>query len=97
LLFQPDEGPDKGLTLSAQETPPVVGPDSVRAPARASVLASRLCPVCRKVPIHTRQEVCSGRCRAARSRQRKAEARRERDAEIRALLEVILEKLREGP
>jgi predicted nucleic acid-binding Zn ribbon protein len=59
------------------------------------VLASRLCPVCRKVPIHARQEVCSGRCRAARSRQRKAEARRERDAEIRALLEAALEKLRE--
>jgi deazaflavin-dependent oxidoreductase (nitroreductase family) len=35
------------------------------------------------VPIHAGQEVCSGRCRAARIRQRKAEARRERDAEIR--------------
>jgi hypothetical protein len=34
---------------------------------------------------------------AARSRQRKAEARRERDAEIRALLEAALEKLREQP
>jgi hypothetical protein len=59
------------------------------------VLASRLCPVCRKVRIHARQEVCSGRCRAARSRQRKAEARRERDAEIRALLEAALNKLTE--
>jgi predicted nucleic acid-binding Zn ribbon protein len=47
------------------------------------------------VPIHAGQEVCSGRCRAARSRQRKASARRERDAEIRALLEAALEKLRE--
>jgi hypothetical protein len=35
-------------------------------------------------------------CRSARSRQRKAEARRERDAEIGALLEAALEKLREG-
>jgi predicted nucleic acid-binding Zn ribbon protein len=61
------------------------------------VLASRLCPVCLKVPIHAGQEVCSGRCRAARSRQRKAEARRRRDAEIRALLEAALEKLREDP
>ena len=60
------------------------------------MLASRLCPVCQKVPIHTRQEVCSARCRAARSRQRKADARRERDAEIRALLEAALEKLQEG-
>ena len=60
------------------------------------MLASRLCPICRRAPIHARQEVCSGRCRAARSRQRKAEARRERDAEIRALLEAALEKLQEG-
>ena len=59
------------------------------------MLASPLCPVCRKVPIRARQEVCSGRFRDARSRQRKAEARRERDAEIRALLEAALEKLRE--
>ena len=81
----------------ATVVPPVVGLDSVRAPARGGVLASRLCPVCLKVPIHARQEVCSGRCRAARSRQRKAEARRERDAEIRALLEAALKKLTEDP
>jgi hypothetical protein len=49
------------------------------------------------VPIHAGQEVGSGKCRAARSRQRKVEARRERDAEIRVLLEAALEKLREGP
>jgi hypothetical protein len=61
------------------------------------VLASRLCPVCHKVTIHDRQEVCSGRCRAARSRQRKAEAQRERDAEMRALLEAALKKLTEDP
>jgi predicted nucleic acid-binding Zn ribbon protein len=59
------------------------------------VLASRTCPVCLKTPFHARQEVCSGRCRAARSRQRKAEARRAPDTEIRALLEVALEKLRD--
>jgi hypothetical protein len=41
------------------------------------------------------REVCSGRCRAARSRKRKVEARRERDAEILGLLEAALEKLRE--
>jgi predicted nucleic acid-binding Zn ribbon protein len=61
------------------------------------VLASRLCSVCLKGPIHAGQEVCSGRCRAARSRQRKAGARRERDADIRALLEAALKKLREHP
>jgi predicted nucleic acid-binding Zn ribbon protein len=61
------------------------------------VLASRLCPICRKYPIHAGQEVCSGKCRAARSRLRKAEARRKRDGEIRGLLEAALEKLRERP
>jgi hypothetical protein len=80
--------------MSLWESPPVASPDGVRAPARGGVLASRLCPVRRKVPIHTRQEVCSGRWRATRSRKRKVEARRERDAEIRALLEAALEKLR---
>ena len=45
-----------------------------------------------------RQRVgCSSRCRAVVSRQRKAEARRERHAEIRALLEAALEKLRGDP
>jgi predicted nucleic acid-binding Zn ribbon protein len=61
------------------------------------VLASSLCPVGQKAPIHGGRKVCSGRCRATRSRQRKAEARTERDAEIRALLEAALEKLREDP
>ena len=64
---------------------------------RDPVLASGTCPVCRMGPIHARQKVCSGRCRAARSRQRKAEARRRRDAEIRALLEAPLEKLKGSP
>lgn len=41
-------------------------------------------------PIHDRPEVCSGRCRAARSRQRRVEAQQERDAAIRALLEAAL-------
>ena len=61
------------------------------------MLASRRCPICRTAPLTARQEVCSGRCRAARSRQRKAQARRKRDAEIRALLEAALNKLREAP
>ena len=83
--------------MSSEKSPPLASPDTVCAPARAGVLASRLCSICRKVPIHAGQEVCSGKCRAARSRQRKAEARRERDAEIRALLEAALAKLKEGP
>ena len=83
--------------MSLSGTPPVASPDSVRAPARGGVLASRLCPICQKVPIHAGQEVCSGKCRAARSRLRKAEARRERDAEIRGLLEAALRKLEGDP
>jgi predicted nucleic acid-binding Zn ribbon protein len=76
--------------MSSSESPPGASPDGVRAPARGGVLASWLCPVCLEVPIHAPQEVCSGRCRAARSRQRKAAALRERDAEIRSLLEAAL-------
>lgn len=79
--------------MCSPESLPVAYPDGVRAPTGEGVLASRLCPVCQRAPIHPGQEVCSGRCRAARSRQRKAEARRERDAEIRALLVAALEKL----
>jgi hypothetical protein len=60
------------------------------------VLASRTCPVCLQVPLTGRQEVCSARCRAARSRQRRVEAQRERDAAIRDLLEAALKKLQEG-
>jgi predicted nucleic acid-binding Zn ribbon protein len=83
--------------MSAPQTLPVGDPDGVRAPATGGVVGSRTCSVCLKVPIHARQEVCSARCRATRSRQRKAEARTERDAEIRALLEAAVEKLREEP
>ena len=60
------------------------------------VIASRRCPFCRTVPLTARQKVWSARCLAARSRQRRAAAQRERDAEIRALLEAALEKLQEG-
>jgi predicted nucleic acid-binding Zn ribbon protein len=81
--------------MSSPESLPVASADGARAPARGAVLASRLCPACRKVPIHAGQKVCSGRCRAARSRQRKVEARRKRNAEIRALLEMALKRLTE--
>jgi hypothetical protein len=47
-------------------------------------------------PLTGRQEVCSARCRAARSRQRRVEAQRERDAAIRDLLEAALKTLQEG-
>jgi predicted nucleic acid-binding Zn ribbon protein len=83
--------------MSSPQSLPVGSPDSVRAPASGGVVASRRCPICGQTPLTGRQEVCSGRCRAARSRQRKADARRERDAEIRVLLEAALKSLREDP
>jgi predicted nucleic acid-binding Zn ribbon protein len=67
-----------------------------RALAQGGVVASRTCPICQEAPLTPRQRYCSGRCRANRSRQRK-ETRRERDAEIRTLLEAALKQLREDP
>ncbi len=58
-----------------------------RAPLSAAVLGSRRCPVCQEAPIHAGQEVCSGKCRAARSRQRKAQARTARDQALLAALD----------
>src|SRR4029434_2206204 len=48
--------------MSLLNTPPGACRDGVRAPASASVLASRTCPICRTAPINHRQKVCSGRC-----------------------------------
>jgi predicted nucleic acid-binding Zn ribbon protein len=83
--------------MSSPENRPVARPDGGRAPATGRVVGSRTCPICSTAPLTARQEVCSGRCRAALSRQRKAEAQRERDAEIRALLEAAVKRLREDP
>jgi hypothetical protein len=44
-----------------------------------------------------RQRACSARCRVALSRQRQEEARRARDAKLRALLEAALRRLGESP
>ncbi len=62
-------------------------PDCVRAPATGGVGGTRTSPVCRTTPPTTRREGCSGRSRAPGSWQRRAEARRECDAEIGTLLE----------
>ena len=81
--------------MTFEESPPIAARTAYVRPLGPR--ASLPVPGVLKAPIHARQEVCSGRCRAARSRQRKVAARRERDAEIRALLEVALEKMRGGP
>jgi predicted nucleic acid-binding Zn ribbon protein len=83
--------------MSLSERRRLAHPGAVRALLGGHPPGSPQCPVCRTAPLTARQEVCSGRCRAARSRQRKAAARRGRDAEIRALLEAALEKLKEHP
>lgn len=63
--------------------------------ARALVGAPvRPCPGCGG-PLEGRRRACSARCRAALSRRRREEARRERDREIRGLLVAALRAL--GP
>ena len=55
------------------------------------MLASRLCPVCQKVPIRASQGVCSGKCRAKKSRQSKAERLRRDLLELRSRIDSMLE------
>jgi hypothetical protein len=62
--------PEPGA-VPAPEASPVPGPEVPPEPARAR-LTGRLCPVC-QAPLTGRQaRACSGRCRAALSRQRRA-------------------------
>ena len=82
--------------MSLQETTPVAGPDSVRAPVSGGMVGSRRCPVCRTVPLTDRQEVCSARCRAARWRQRARSGLAERDSRIGLLLRTAEESLAEA-
>lgn len=66
-------------------------PESARAPVTANLVeSSDRCSACGK-PLTGRQRLsCSGRCRAALSRKKKAEAQEERDRKIRGLLEEAL-------
>jgi predicted nucleic acid-binding Zn ribbon protein len=68
---------------------------SARAPCSASprdvVASSRPCPIC-GTALTGRQQACSGRCRAAKSRQR----REAREARVRELLERTLGELGDG-
>ena len=75
-------------------------PDGARATLEAvqtagdvSVVGFRQCPVCGAALTGRRAVACSQKCRAARWRQVKAEAQRERDAEIRGLLREALRRL----
>ena len=57
--------------------------------------ADRRCPACGAV-LRERQRACSPKCRAALSRQRRAESLQERDHQVRRLLEAALGLLRDG-
>ena len=61
--------------MSVDETSLLMGPEGARAPVAGP---GRECPGC-GAPLTERQKVCSGKCRAKLSRQRKAD-------ELRSLL-----------
>ncbi|PYP38232.1 MAG: hypothetical protein DMD46_02635 [Gemmatimonadetes bacterium] len=65
----------------------------VRTPLRGNGEGATLCPICRERPLRGAQTACSPRCRARRHRQRQDEARRARDAEVRALLLTAQESI----
>jgi predicted nucleic acid-binding Zn ribbon protein len=71
--------------------------ESARALSGGNLIDSpNLCPICQKVPLRGRQDVCSGKCRSVRSRQRRAAILRERDAKIGLLLRTALEAIEEA-
>ena len=68
--------------------------ESARAPLEGTPVASRRCPApgCGRA-LTERQTACSGRCRAAISRERQRQAQAARDAEVKGLLEAALRRL----
>lgn len=55
-------------------------------------IGQRVCRVCGR-PLRERQQLCSGKCRAAWSRRKKHEAVAERDRQVRVLLTEALRLL----
>ena len=80
------------MKTHTQVAPPSDG--SERAPLvkpGGGVVASpRPCPVC-KTPLRGRQESCSGKCRAAKSRQERARELTARDRRVRERLRAALD------
>ena len=77
-------------------TNPMTTPDrcsqSVRTLSRGNLIDSAdRCPVCQTVPLRGKQTVCSGKCRMARSRQRRHTKWQERDARVGLLLRTVIE------
>ncbi len=54
----------------------------------------RLCPVCKGPMTGRKESACSGRCRTALSRKKKAEAQEEREREVTAALDEAEETIR---
>lgn len=75
---------------------PEVSPQPARAPLEGTVVQSRHCPVCHKKPLTGNQRTCSGKCRAAWSRQRRERERTDADRRIKWHARAILELLEEG-
>ncbi len=57
------------------------------------VASSRPCPVCGEAMPGRRTSACSDKCRAAKSRQDRAEAQAERDQRVQELLEAAMRVL----
>lgn len=60
---------------------------AARALSTGTLVDSRGCPVCGK-SLTGRQEVCSGRCRATRSRDQRAREQAELDSKVRLHLKA---------
>jgi hypothetical protein len=75
--------------------PHQVAPEAVRTPVGGlgEAFGQRLCRMCERSLRGRQEHVCSGRCRAAWSRRRKAEAAAERNRQVRVLLTEALRLL----
>ncbi|MBA5865409.1 MAG: DUF2116 family Zn-ribbon domain-containing protein [Nitrospira sp. CR1.3] len=73
------------------KVPPIPTPDRSRARVRTP-FPEGACPVC-GAPLRSTQTVCSAKCRAARSRDRRVGEQAERDAQVRLLLRTAREAL----
>lgn len=71
------------------KVPPIPTPDRSRARVRTP-FPEGACPVC-GAPLRSTQTVCSAKCRAARSRDRRVGEQAERDAQVRLHLRAALD------